>query len=495
MGCAMKLMNNLLGLTRTLQINSNRPKLKYTSLSHHIPAFRSYATTFPIIKDPKALKLSFKQKIDATAWRLDTPFDPEEKKEIVNEVLDLNPRGSLSEHFCKKPWSIDSFNDKHVPTVLGSLKEKEPFSAREADRYLLFMDMPIKLAGKGWQIPIELAQYREVIEKSARFERLINPNYPDYNVYLTIDQRPVMPGESQRRTGWHGDSYINIETRIEALHNKIMIETDSIYLVSDCIPTQFCAGPFPFKSLDPNETEQVLHHFETTAKDKEVITYPPYTLVRMGPECIHRVGLNLLNTITLRTFLKITFSRQILNREGNGLNPLFDVNWPMYPRSAEKRNHSNVITGYHTDAEKYRLVNHVELSEAFEGIRSQAVKTAHVTGYLATPGELLQTVYDNFVTTVNIAKPGDWKITSPCGDQYFLPTEKLEKLYDPLSNGMFAPKPNRVSFIMVREPIKTMAPWGSLQYLRPGDYLVKRNEEIYGILENDFQNNYTKLVG
>lgn len=452
---------------------------------------KSYAS-FPIVKDPDAIEISFKKKVNVTSWKLDTPLELKEHKKLIAQTVERNRDRELVDIFVKKFWFINSFDKKNYPTVVGEIKNKKAFSSR-SDKYLLFMDMPIKLVGKGWQIPNELAPYREVIKKRADFEKTINPYFNGCNVYITIDQRPVKPNESQRRPGWHVDSFINKETNENEVKAYKFIETDSIYLVSDSIPTQFCPGPFSFGKLNPNDTEKVLQHFETLAKDKEIITYAPYTLVRMGPECVHQVGFNKTNKTINRTFVKITYSQNILNRQGNGLNPLFDVNWPMYPRNADKRNHVNIIGDYFPDSADYQLLNDMQLRNLFKKNPKKAVKVASINAILATPGEILQTSYKGFATTVNIAKVGDWKVTSPCGDQYFLSSETMQKIYRPGKNGTFIPKDSEVFFVKITEKIKLLAPWGSLQFLRPGDFLVKRQGEIYGILHDDFVNAYTLL--
>jgi hypothetical protein len=397
-----------------------------------------------------------------------------------------------SEIFHKKPWSIAAFDEPHLPAIVGRLQDKTAFSSRVGEKFLLFMDMPIYLPGKGWQIPKELEQFREAIVRAVECERMINPHFDQCKVYLTIDQRTVNPGESQRRTGWHSDSYINVETRFGSGSNS-NLETDAIYLASDVIPTRFCGGPFPFGDLDPNDTERVLQHFENGSLGKEVVTYPSYTLVRMGPECVHQVGFNTSEESIARTFLKITFSRQILNREGNGINHLFDVNWPMYPRNADKRNHSSIV-GYHPGAEEFREVTPTELVHMVSKAIFYGMKMTSVSAYPADADELLQTIQNGQLITVNISKPGDWKITSPSGDQYFLSSEKFEQLYELHADGKYHPRRGQhFRYIHVEEKIRFMAPWGTMQYAYPGDALVQRGDEIYAINSTSFKAGYQSL--
>lgn len=467
-----------------------------------------FATTisFPMIRNsPDVYTLLFKRAINATDWELNTPCGIHAQRKITKEVLALKPEEQPFSHlFSKKPWNIEAFEEARLPVAISRLAEPELFSSRPGKQYFLFMDMPIYMPGRGWEVPDELSQFRESIVKAAEFEKLVNPHVHDYYVYLTIDQRPVAPGLSQRRTGWHADSFINKETRLEPRNPdyKKEIETDSVYLVYSCIPTEFCPGPFPFTGIDPDNTERVLSHFESMSKNKEVKTYPPFTLLRMGPDVVHRVGINKADTTLFRTFLKITFSRQILNREGNGHNALFDYNWPMIPRKDDKRNHSTLLAGYgREDLDLFHPISSHELVKSFtqkapwsEGVLYTVRKHAAVTAYLAAPGELLQTALDGFTTTVNTARSGDWKVTAPSGDQYFLTAKKLEELYTPDPSGRtFTPKQIEAKAIRILKPIQFVAPWGSTQFLPEGAYLIQgRSGDPYGILEKDFEQNYTR---
>lgn len=456
---------------------------------------RFFATKFPIVQDPHARKLSFEKPIDLSSWRLDTILDREQIVKVTDLVLKLNPSRKFTELFTKKNWDIENFNQQNLPAILGSLNLR--FFSKREDQYLLFMDMPIRMPGlgKGWRIPKELEQFRETIEKCVYFERLVNPNLDQCYVYLTVDQRPVLPGQSQRRTGYHSDSYINSETRLKSKEQTVQ-ETDSIYLAYDCLPTEFCAGPFPFGDLNPNDTEAVLKHFEQIGATLPATTYPSHTLLRMGPECIHRVGFNTSKNTVNRTFFKLTFSKQVFNRQGNEHNGLFDYNWPLVPRSDTRRNHANIVF---EPAKEFGVIYNkwsaAKLQEAFkqivEGQVLYATKSSIVKAHLATPGELLQTTDGDFATTVNCANLGDWKITTKTGSQYFLPGKLFERFYTAKGAGTFTSQPEVVSYIRLDQFIQIQAPWGRVQYLRPGDVLVKRGEQdIYGVLKKDFEASY-----
>ena len=69
------------------------------------------------------------------------------------------------------------------------------------------------MPGTNFQIPEELSQFSEFIIKCIHYEKLINSDIDDYYAYLSVDQRHVNPNESQRRSGWHYDSFITKATR------------------------------------------------------------------------------------------------------------------------------------------------------------------------------------------------------------------------------------------------------------------------------------------
>ena len=103
---------------------------------------RKYSTSFPIVRDPNAIQMAFKEHVDARKWRLDSPLDLADKIKITDEVADHdhNPSKSLDELFTKKHWSIENFNKPNLPTFVSRLKEQELFSLRPDGKFHLFME-------------------------------------------------------------------------------------------------------------------------------------------------------------------------------------------------------------------------------------------------------------------------------------------------------------------------------------------------------------------
>jgi len=371
------------------------------------------------------------------------------------------------------------------------------------DNFFWLLDLPIKMPHSNWSIPVELSQFSEFIKKSIAYETLINPNIQNCYAYLSIDQRPVKPTESQRRPGWHSDSFITNNTRPDIKQTNI--EMDSIYLAYNSIPTEFCTNSFTFnKTFDHHNNTDVLNHFDKIAAGKPIITYKPFTILQMGPECVHRVGYNTSNNTCQRTFIKLVFSTEIFNRLGNDHNYLLDYNWPLVPRTIE-RNNSNIKI-FRSDDNKYIITAHHDLAEVFNHKPYpwakkqiiQAVRNSKISAYPAIPGELLQTNLNGDIITYNTAKNGDWKVKKLSnGTEYFLSSNQISTFYDYEQNFsidqqiIFKPKPLIISTVEISMPIKIMTPWNHSQYLSPGDFLIKRNDnDIYGIAANNFKHDY-----
>jgi hypothetical protein len=216
----------------------------------------------------------------------------------------------------------------------------------------------------------------------------------------------------------------------------------------------------------------------------------------MDPYHVHRVGFNHTSRPIDRTFVKMTVSTEILNRVGNTHNPLFKYNWPMIPRSAEKRNHANIVyEPLNKEGFIFNQYDQQQLQDLFEkSPLKMAFKQSKVQAVPADQDELLQTVDDDFTTTINRGKVGDWKVTTERGSEYFLSKEEFDEFYDHVKDTIFKSKPRVVEYVVLDNYIKFTAPWGRMQFLRPGDLLIRRGSEFYGALQSDFLHSY-KLIG
>lgn len=179
-------------------------------------------------------------------------------------------------------------------------------------------------------LPIKLKEQKEptVEERLRCFEPLIGAcccdfvadfglsRYIDSYVYLTAKRLYQGKRSSFNRKGYHSDGFM----------------TDDInYLWSDCLSTIFNFTDFDLSMED----EGSLNEMEEQAKKENEFTYLKGSLLRLNQYVIHKVSEEDLEGI--RTFVKISFSKDKYDLKGNAKNYLLDYNWEMRERQ-NKRN-------------------------------------------------------------------------------------------------------------------------------------------------------------
>jgi len=188
---------------------------------------------------------------------------------------------------------------------------------------MCYLYLPISMRdGRMWQIPERLEMYAPLVRKAAwDFEPDIPPKdfWHGYYVYLTVKTLFVTKDNPGNRPGVHSDGF----------------GTEDInYIWYDTSPTVFYDQKF---DIYPEiNCGSVLKSLEAQAHDRFKVVYPCQHLLRLDQYCIHRSPD--IDTPGIRTFVKVSISKERYNLEGNSHNYLFDYNWKMYPRE-EVRNH------------------------------------------------------------------------------------------------------------------------------------------------------------
>jgi hypothetical protein len=134
-------------------------------------------------------------------------------------------------------------------------------------------------------------------------------------IYLTAKHMYQVPNSSFNRHGYHSDGFMT---------------SDINYIWSDKFPTIFNTTNF---NLTLDDRISIGEMEEQAIKENE-ITYPDKSLVRLNQYNIHKVGDN--STGGLRTFVKLSFSKDKYDLIGNAHNHLLDYNWEMKERSVER---------------------------------------------------------------------------------------------------------------------------------------------------------------
>jgi hypothetical protein len=136
-------------------------------------------------------------------------------------------------------------------------------------------------------------------------------------IYITAKNIYATPDNVGNRAGYHSDGF----------------STDDInYIWTDKYPTVFCIQDFDIS----DDCALSMHQMEDQAdKDNEII-YPVNTLLKLDQGVIHRTPT--IREGGMRTFVKISVSKEKYNLIGNSHNHLIDYNWEMYDRN-KTRNH------------------------------------------------------------------------------------------------------------------------------------------------------------
>ena len=179
---------------------------------------------------------------------------------------------------------------------------------------MFYMCLPVKMRHLNFpvsshRVPTRLWPVIPLIDAIPREEMF------DRYVYLTVKRLFVTPEYKGQRPGWHCDGF----------------GTDDItYLWCDALPTEFCVQPF---ELSPDD-QLSLKQMEEQANPARIRTYAPGTLLRLTERVVHRTSPAAYEG--MRTFVKISLSRDQWALEGNSHNHLFDYDWLPQERSATR---------------------------------------------------------------------------------------------------------------------------------------------------------------
>tara|TARA_R110000782_G_scaffold144871_2_gene237686 strand:- start:5050 stop:5904 length:855 start_codon:yes stop_codon:yes gene_type:complete len=185
-------------------------------------------------------------------------------------------------------------------------------------------------------LPIKLASFDSVKfeERLSCFDGIIGEICSDFiktfgrdkwnqsYVYLTAKHMYQPPNSSFNRHGYHTDGFL----------------TDDInYIWSDKFPTIFNTTNFNL-TLDDRIS---IGEMEEQAKPENEVIYPDKSIVRLNQYNIHKVGDS--SAGGMRTFIKVSFSKDKYDLIGNAHNYLLDYDWVMKNRSVERNIPQTII--------------------------------------------------------------------------------------------------------------------------------------------------------
>lgn len=193
-----------------------------------------------------------------------------------------------------KPWDLGEV-DVSLPEVY----------------YCLYL--PISLAGRDdFTIPKPLLPLRPLIYKVA--QDLPWDEWKSNYIYLTVKKMFCSPSVTANRPGWHADGFGS---------------DDLNYVWYDCLPTEIAEG------VNFNITEgdhiKSLEEFEAQAQKNNIVTYPNKHLIKLDSKVVHRVAA--AHEQLMRTFVKISVSKDQYNLKDNSINHDLNVKWKQYDRA------------------------------------------------------------------------------------------------------------------------------------------------------------------
>lgn len=148
-------------------------------------------------------------------------------------------------------------------------------------------------------------------------------NYVESYVYLTAKHLYQMPNCSFNRMGWHSDGFL----------------TDDInYIWCDKYPTIFNKTDFDLPLNDLLSMEEM----EKQAMPFNDVTYKENQLLRLNQFNIHKVAP--IEKGGMRTFLKVSISKDKYDLIGNSHNYLLDYNWQMKQRNEVRNIPQSVVS-------------------------------------------------------------------------------------------------------------------------------------------------------
>lgn len=200
--------------------------------------------------------------------------------------------------------------------IYGALPEDLGLIDISPVEMMCWLYCPIQTPREGLNLPDNLLQFRPIIK--AACDREGGSDLRKY-VYITAKTLWVSGDNPGNRPGWHSDGFGT---------------EDVNYIWYDRAPTEFLDASFTL----PEDCADAMDRMELEAcyAGNEIVTYPNKHLLRLTPAVVHRVAPSF--EPGMRTFVKVSISKDRYNLEGNSINHGISERWPLVPRFSG-RNH------------------------------------------------------------------------------------------------------------------------------------------------------------
>lgn len=190
--------------------------------------------------------------------------------------------------------------------------------------YCLYM--PVSIPGRGFET-LEYRRDLNFVKPMLHEIQALEPKrVQDEYVYLTVKRMIVGPTVTPNRPGWHADGFGS---------------DDLNFIWYDSVPTLLSIRPFCVS----NDHLKSLEQFDTQAEHtpEHICNIPPGHIIRLTPNIVHRV--NLATEECMRTFVKVTVSKNQFNLTDNSTHPNV-ARWPTFDRAAVRNDPSRAQLDY-----------------------------------------------------------------------------------------------------------------------------------------------------
>jgi len=193
----------------------------------------------------------------------------------------------------------------------------------EVGEMMFYMYLPIKMAGDvDLHIPKRLEVFKPIIWAS--IDAVGDDDFVEAcYLYITAKHVHVTADNKGNRPGWHSDGFMT---------------DDYNFVWTDRCPTEFAIQPICLIQDDLMSMDQM----QSEIQADNVTTYPTNNLLMLDQYNIHRVSES-DDYSGMRTFVKISLSKNRYNLKGNSHNYLMDYTWNMHDRN-EHRNATDIAT-------------------------------------------------------------------------------------------------------------------------------------------------------
>lgn len=169
--------------------------------------------------------------------------------------------------------------------------------------YCNISNMCIKQAGHSeYQIPanIEHIVWEAIATAHELNDKLYHSDWL-YNCYLTLKHEYVNHASTGTRPGWHIDGFMSDQMN---------------FIWTDCLPTAVVVGDFSVSADHDLSLTEMTHQ----AQGRQIIHLKPKNMYELSQEVVHAPVVDDTRSPILRTFLKLTFTKEEFNCARNAWN-------------------------------------------------------------------------------------------------------------------------------------------------------------------------------